>query len=167
MPAAACGREDVGRELDDQPSPALPAADVGPVEPAPAVPAGPPETAEAGPREAADSVVRRYYELLGKGEFVEARGLWDRDGEASGMSPDLFETTMLKYQSLSATVGEPGEPEGAAGSIYVETPVSVRAVIRGEPTETDGVVVLRRCNHVPGCTGDDLSWRIHEIRLDP
>ena len=63
--------------------------------------------------------------------------------------------------TLSAQVGRPGRVEGAAGSLYVEVPVSLYGrYATGERYLKGGKVQLRRVNDVPGSTAEQRAWRI-------
>jgi hypothetical protein len=61
-------------------------------------------------------------------------------------------------------IGNPDEPEGAAGSIYVTIP----AVFYGDgkdrqPFRKSADVILRRVNDVPGSTEEQRRWHIERI----
>ena len=169
---AACGGSDetvtaesnLASPMAAQPEQVAPAA---PEHAAPAAPVPTTQQADATSGEAATDVVRNYYALLGRGQFAEARALWSDSGNASGLSEEQFALSMTKYQNYAAEVGAPGLPEGAAGSIYVEVPVRVTGTVRGEPFALEGPVTLRRCNNVPGCTPDQLQWRIAKLGMEP
>jgi hypothetical protein len=151
---AACGQGEGARESGNPPAPAIPLAEA-------TSPAAPPPSVVAD--EKPEAVVRRYFDLLGSGDFAAARALWGHGGDDSGMAPELFESSMLKYQTVRTTVGQAGDPEGAAGSLHVLVPVGISGEVRGEPFSNSIAVGLRRCNNVPGCTAEDLAWRIEAI----
>lgn len=105
---------------------------------------------------AAAQVVRRYFALIAEGRAAAAASL-RTDGQAPAERP-----------GLPIIVGQPGEPEGAAGSVYVEAPISQPGTREaGAAPARAGKVVLRRVNDVPGATPDQLRWRIERIDMPP
>ncbi|OIQ69538.1 hypothetical protein GALL_488590 [mine drainage metagenome] len=93
---------------------------------------------------------------------------WGAGGEGSGMTEQAFAAQFAKYKILQAQVGAPGEPEGGAGSIYIQAPVQIQGQLaNGAPFHQGGVVTLRRVIDVPGATADQLRWRISQVDLHP
>lgn len=119
-----------------------------------AVPSALPEApADASSPQAAATVVETYFALLAAGRAGEADRLWETDGAAAarrslGAKP-------------SAEVYAPGEPRGAAGSVYIEVPVHVTAGGGGRA----GTVTLRRANEVPGSLPSERRWCIEKLAL--
>lgn len=112
--------------------------------------------AQEGSAQAAATVVETYYALLESGRTLEAAKL-----RSDGVEEDL-----RSLATLSAQVGRPGALEGAAGSLYVETPVVVFGrLASGEAFFKSGKVTLRRVNNVPGSTAEQRRWRIGRIEL--
>ncbi len=66
----------------------------------------------------AGQVVQQFGGLLEQRKFGEAYRLWSDDGRASGLTEAQFAAAYDKYAEIHSEVGAPGEPEGAAGSIY-------------------------------------------------
>ncbi|MET0273123.1 MAG: MliC family protein [Phenylobacterium sp.] len=129
-----------------------PVTPTGPATPVPET-AFPPESPQA-----AALVAQTYYELLGQGNHADAARLRS-DGQVGDFS---------SYDTLKAQVGAPGVIEGAAGSLYVEVPVTVQGRLKtGAELRQVGKVVLRRVNDVPGSTAQQRSWRIDRIDLKP
>jgi hypothetical protein len=61
-------------------------------------------------------------------------------------------------------IGNLGEPEGAAGSIYVTMPVIYYGDAKdGQPFRRSAEVILRRVNDVPGSTEAQRRWHIERI----
>jgi hypothetical protein len=58
-------------------------------------------------------------------------------------------------------IGDLGETEGAAGSIYTTIPV----VFYGDGFRRPADVILRRVNDVPGSTEAQRRWHIERIEL--
>jgi hypothetical protein len=116
----------------------------------------------------AANVVQSYYALVESGRYPQAWRLWSDGGRASGMSAQAFAASFDRYSEYHANIGAPGEIEGAAGSLFVEVPVQVYGRLRsGEPFHMLGPVRLRRCNHVPGCSAEQLKWRIAASGVRP
>jgi hypothetical protein len=162
-----------------------PFADVGLVRCSEAQPIAPPEPGQPGglpddrtplaegpftPESAqgAADVVQTYYALIGERKFRDAWALWSDQGRASGLTADAFERELSSYRQYDGQIGAPGRIEGAAGSLYVETPVTIYGR-RGDGTalHQSGVVTLRRVNDVPGSTAEQRRWRIVRIELKP
>ena len=163
--AASCGRS------DEQPLQPAQASNAAAVEPQPAGPAPAPAT-DATPREVrpeaqadgadarvAADVLKTYYRLIEAGRYEQAWRLrWESDaGDASD-----FVAHFAEYAEYHATVGNPGEVQGAAGSSYVEVPVQLYGQMKsGESFGSAGTVTLRRVNDIPGATAAQRRWRIY------
>ena len=116
----------------------------------------------------AGQVLQRFGGLLEQKKFAEARLLWGDGGRASGLTEREFVEAYAKYAEIHAEVGRPGEPEGAAGSIYVEVPVRLYGRLRsGAPFNLAGTMALKRVNDVPGSTADQRRWHIASSNLKP
>lgn len=102
--------------LEDNPEAGLAATPVGHAAPAAAAEAGVPPAAAA---------VRAYYDAVQAGDLARAYAAWSDGGRASGRSPEQFAAGMEGLEVLSVSIGETGRVEGAAGSRYVEVPVTV------------------------------------------
>jgi hypothetical protein len=155
--AAACGR-------DVEPVENLPAneAVVVPAPPADNVVAVP--TFDRKSPEAAVAVLKDYFRLLGERKFVEAHHLWTGDELSDGAFADRFS----RFRTYRAEIGEPGRIEGAAGSSYIEIPVTITGTLTGgEDFRQRGTFTLRRANDVPGATPERLQWRIYKSDLRP
>lgn len=111
-------------------------------------------------------VVQRYGGLLEQRKFAEARMLWSDGGRASNMTEKEFAETWSRYAEIHAEVGKPGEPEGAAGSIYVTVPFRLYGKqANGKPFNKVGTVALRRVNDVDGSTAEQRQWHIASTDL--
>ena len=110
--------------------------------------------------EAAREVVRAYYRDLGAGDHSAAYRRWAGEGQASGQSFEQFRRGYADTASVAAEVGAAGRIEGAAGSRYVEVPVTIRARTRAGADQCfRGTYTLRRAV-VPGAPAEQSSWRI-------
>jgi hypothetical protein len=169
------------REAPEQPSrkgAAHPANDVAPaprkdaVEPtnvvAPAPQVAPSEGAARPPREplsepkgpidpksgeAAGQVVQHYGALIEQHRFGEAAKLWGNATAAAEFA------RQLNHPEVHMEIGNLGESEGAAGSIYITVPV----VFYGDTYRRPAEVTLRRVNDVPGSTEAQRRWHIDQI----
>jgi hypothetical protein len=115
---------------------------------------------------AAVAVIRLYYAHIAARDYRSAYRLWSDDGRASGKSLGQFNCGFRDTVSTSVMIGKPHAPEGAAGSIYIEIPVTVRARLRdGRRQRFTGSYVLRRVNDVPGSPLADRRWHIARAHL--
>lgn len=105
--------------------------------------------------EAAGQVVQHYGALIEQHRLDEAAKLWG-DRKAAG---DF--ARQLKHPQVHMEIGDLGETEGAAGSIYTTVPV----VFYGEGFRRPANVILRRVNDVPGSTEAQRRWHIERIEL--
>ena len=128
-----------------------------------AIPPAIKEQVETGPRAAAD-IVEQYGDLLEQRRFGDALRLWGDNG------PDEaeFVAGFDKYATIRASVGAPGDAEGAAGSIYVDVPLTLSGTLKsGGPFKLAGPTTLRRANNVPGSTAEQRRWHIYASELKP
>jgi hypothetical protein len=109
--------------------------------------------------EAAADVLKTYYRLIEAGRYDEA---WRLRWESEGGDATDFAAHFSDYAEYHATVGNPSEVQGAAGSSYVEVPVQLYGQMKGgESFGSAGTVTLRRVNDVPGATAAQRRWRIY------
>ncbi|HZC37075.1 MAG TPA: hypothetical protein VE221_00200 [Sphingomicrobium sp.] len=102
--------------------------------------------------EAAGQVVQHYGALIEHNRFDEAAKLWGDAQAAAAFAKALHPSTHLE-------IGELGEAEGAAGSIYTTIPV----VFYGDTFRRPANIILRRVNDVPGSTAEQRRWHIERI----
>jgi hypothetical protein len=115
---------------------------------------------------AAVAVIRLYYAHIAAHDYYSAYRLWGDGGRATGKKLATFNRGFPNTISTSVTIGVPHEPEGAAGSTYIEIPVTVRARLRdGQRQRFAGSYVLRRVNDVPGSPLADRRWHIARADL--
>ena len=133
--------------------------------PAPGMPGGLPDDRTSlaeGPidpksAQGAAQVLQHYFALLEAGKATEAGTLWSASG-----TPAEFASRLAQYREVHANIGAPGDPEGAAGSIYVDVPVQLYGRLRdGEEFSARGSMTLRRVNDVPGSTDEQRRWHIY------
>lgn len=133
--------------------------------PAPGEPGGLPddrtpvseEPIVANSAQGAAQVLQRYFALLEAGKSAEADALWSDSG-----TPADFAARFARYREVHANIGAPEDPEGAAGSIYVDVPVQLYGRLRdGKEFNARGTMTLRRVNDVPGSTAEQRQWHIY------
>jgi hypothetical protein len=113
--------------------------------------------------EAAGQVVQHYGALIEQRRFPEARALW---GDPKGAAQ--FELRLKGYSEVHLEIGNPGDMEGAAGSIYITVPVILCGdTTANVPFKCNGGVTLRRVNDVPGSTEAQRQWHISSIECPP
>jgi hypothetical protein len=110
--------------------------------------------------EAAGQVVQHYGALIERKHWLKAERLWSDIQSARAFA------TLLGHQfpEVHLEIGQLGETEGAAGSIYTTVPVSFYGEAkRGEPPRRKASIILRRVNDVPGSTEAQRRWHIERI----
>lgn len=153
------------------PSPSSPANSAQPtsIPPQPGTPGGLPDdrsplpepTGPIDPKssEAAGQVVQSYGALTESGRFAAAEKLWNNAGAAAAATARIRPNRETHFQ-----IGKPGNPDGAAGSIYVSVPVVIYGKrADGKSFSAKGDVVLRRVNDVPGSTSQQRRWHIQSL----
>lgn len=109
--------------------------------------------------EAAGQVVQHYGALIEQHRMAEAAKLWGNADSASD-----FAVQLRRYPNVHLEIGNPGDSEGAAGSIYVTVPVIFYGEdANGAEFRRSGGVILRRVNDVPGSTEEQRRWHIERI----
>jgi len=119
---------------------------------------------------AARAVVKNYYQDIDKGDFKAAYALWwggrNSDENASKKTFDQFQSSFKDTGSTQVTISTPGEMHGAAGSTYIEIPVSVKTTLTsGQTQQYDGSYTLRRSNDADGATWAEKQWHIYSADL--
>lgn len=116
---------------------------------------------------AAVAVIVAYYAAITAHRFHDAYHLWYDDGAASNQTLEEFARGFDDTRSASVVAGTPGRVEGAAGSRYVEIPVTIESLaVDGKRQRYTGHYVLRRVV-VPGATPDQRKWRIYTAQIRP
>jgi hypothetical protein len=176
MLLAACAGEEGNRHAAANDSNATTPDDAAPApgaghassQPAAHEPAPPAATQDQKTPAAATAVLREYFRLIEQKKYVEAHRLWSSSAADDDLSDGAFAASFDKYRSYHAAIGKPGGMEGAAGSSYIDFPVTVTGELKsGGPFRLEGPVTLRRVNDVPGATAEQLQWRIMRSALKP
>jgi hypothetical protein len=167
---AACGRPQPQDNANGNGSLLMPNA-AQPAAPAPPAPHPPPPAPNPqqlperkGPIdpksvEAAGQVVQHYGALIEQGRWTASRELWSNADAAKA-----FERNFRTYADVHIEIGDLGEAEGAAGSIYVTEPVTFYGKKNGGGEYRRAAeITLRRVNDVPGSTDAERRWHIERI----
>jgi hypothetical protein len=112
--------------------------------------------------EAAVQVIRDYYDTINNGEYERAYNYWDRNGSASNQTLEQFRQGFAETEHVDVQTAEPGREDAAAGSLFIEIPVTITATTTDQRIQRySGTYSLRRVNDVPGATEDQLTWHIY------
>jgi hypothetical protein len=110
-------------------------------------------------------VLRDYYAAIGERDYARAYADWGEDGPPGHPSLGTFAEGFARTDSVRLELGTPGRIEGAAGSRYVDVPVTVHAFERGAGATTyTGSYVLRR-TVVPGASEANSRWHLYRATL--
>lgn len=141
--------------LEDNPETGL-LADVGDALPA--------TGSESGAADAV-TVVRDYYAAINARNFARAYALWSDGGRSSGQSPQQFADAFNQTAGITVQIGEPAGLEAAAGSRFIEVPLSITATrVDGDVRRYLGTYVLRQAM-VEGAGASQHAWRIASADL--
>lgn len=118
------------------------------------------------PEQQAVQLIHDYYDAIARLDYKQAYLAWDGDGSASKQTFEEFGQGFANTVSIVEEVGTPGRLEGAAGSLYIEVPVTVTSVSsNGTPQRFRGTYKLRRVNNVPGSTSKQRRWHIYSANI--
>ncbi|CCF85859.1 exported hypothetical protein [Nitrolancea hollandica Lb] len=117
--------------------------------------------------EAAVQVIRVYYQAINEGDFERAYHQWGDGGAASNQTLDQFRRGFDQTDHVVVEIGQPGRIEGAAGSRYIEIPVTITATMKdGQVQHFSGSYTLRR-SVVEGATPEQQTWRFYTAHIVP
>ena len=114
-------------------------------------------------------MVRDYYAAINAHDYTHAYALWSDGGRSSGQTPQQFADGFVDTTNVSVRTDAPGRIDAAAGSRYIEVPVTIDASQRdGSVRSYIGSYTLRRAV-VDGASAEQRAWRIasaqlHEVR---
>jgi hypothetical protein len=115
----------------------------------------------------AAAVIHAYYRAIEALDYARAWSLWSDGGRASGQTAQQFADGFANTTHVSVDTGTPGAVEGAAGSRYVQVPVTIQATARdGTVQRYAGSYTLRR-TVVDGATPEQRDWQIASASLRP
>lgn len=114
---------------------------------------------------AAVAVVRHYYAAIDSHDYGSAYADWGENGPPGHVPLFAFKLGFSKTDSVALTVGTPGPIGAAAGSRYIEIPVTVSATQHdGEVQRYDGSYTLRRAV-VDGASAAARRWHLYTAKL--
>jgi hypothetical protein len=110
-------------------------------------------------------VIQSYYDAINRRDFRSAFLLWGDSGRASGKTFAQFQSGFADTDSSRVDIGEAGRVEGAAGSRYVEIPVTIHAWKRdGTAQEFSGHYVVQRAV-VDGASDAQRRWHLYSADI--
>ncbi|WP_159015435.1 hypothetical protein [Cognatiluteimonas profundi] len=113
------------------------------------------------------AVVREYYRSIDSLDFAHAWSLWSDGGRSSGQTLQQFADGFANTAHVTIDTGAPGNIEAAAGSRFIQVPVTIQATTRDGGTQRySGTYTLRRAV-VDGATAEQRAWRIASAALHP
>jgi hypothetical protein len=146
-------------------SPAASPAPAGAVEVPPAMHSPDQAPGQATPA-AAQETLRRYYGAINAKDYAAAYALWSNHGASSRQSAEDFAQGYARTLMVDARIGEPGKPEGAAGSRYIRVPVDLAsAQADGSSRHYRGSFTLRAVV-ADGATPEQQQWHLDSAELE-
>ncbi|MEX2031416.1 MAG: hypothetical protein WEA81_00990 [Dehalococcoidia bacterium] len=131
--------------------------------------ATPKQTEEPSGEPTVDDAVdalQAYFDAIDAGDYATAYATWSSGGQASGQTFEEFRAGFANTESVLAEIGEPGRVDPAAGSRYVEIPVTIISTLTDGTVERfQGAYVFRRAV-VDGATPEQRSWRIYSANIE-
>jgi len=110
--------------------------------------------------EAAGQVVQHYGALIERSRWLQAERQWGDINLARDFATDLGG----RFREVHLEIGDLGDIEGAAGSMYTAVPVVFYGQSRkGQALRLPASITLRRVNDVPGSTERQRQWHIERI----
>jgi hypothetical protein len=119
------------------------------------------------PADAATAValVQAYYAAINAKDYARAYAMWSDDGRASGQTAEQFASGYASTEQVQVRVGTPGNAEGAAGSRYLEVPITVDSTSSdGEQRRYAGHFVLRAVM-ADGAPESTRQWHLYSAAL--
>lgn len=116
----------------------------------------------------AAQVIRHYYDAINQKDYERAYADWADNGAASQQSFEQFKQGFADTASVKVDIGEPSRINGAAGSLYLEIPVTITATtVNGTTQHFTGSYTLKRINDVPGSTPTQRMWHLYSAKITP
>lgn len=111
------------------------------------------------------AVLESYFRAINAHQFHEAYHLWSDDGAAMGLTLEEFARGYDRTRSTVYRAGRAGRIEGAAGSRYIDIPVTIEATTtEGVHQRFTGDIILRRLV-VTGARPEERRWHIYSARI--
>lgn len=125
----------------------------------------PPSPTDEPSAQDAVGVVREYYSAINARQYARAYSLWSDGGRSSGQDPQQFADSLADTDGVSVQIDTPGRIDAAAGSRYIEVPVSVSTTRRdGSVQRFVGIFTLRRAV-VDGASPEERMWQINSADI--
>lgn len=114
--------------------------------------------------QAAIDVVHQYYQAISSGEFERAYRYWGESGPP-GQTLQSFVAGFRETASVQAKTHVPSRIEPAAGSRYIEVPVTIIATTKdGRLQRYEGTYTLRR-TVVDGAPPSAREWHLYRASI--
>lgn len=123
------------------------------------LPAKPVPAIDPASDKAAEELAGSFARLLNQRKFEEAYRLLG----AGAPSRAEFDQWFAPFSNLEVRTGAAGDEEGAAGSIYLSVPLTMRGRSGARQVERSAILIFRRVNEVPGSTRAQRQWHIERI----
>ncbi len=112
-------------------------------------------------------VIRVYYQAINERDFERAYHQWGDGGANSNQTFDQFRRGYDQTDHVVVEIGQPGRIDAAAGSRYIEIPVTITATMKdGQVQHFSGSYTLRR-SVVDGATPEQQTWRFYKAHIVP
>lgn len=121
------------------------------------------EGSELAPADTPDHILpqaklQAWADFVELGDFEQAASVWGASETTDARMPEQVIAARGPYSSINVEYTD-SEIQGAAGSQYFETTITVDAVTEdGNPIRFEGPITLKRVNDVPGATDEELAW---------
>ena len=127
------------------------------------------QTDQAGSDQATPAAARQividYYAAIDARDYAKAYSLWSNDGAASGQSFEHFSGGYANTRSVKASVGEPVDEQGAAGSRFIQVPVELKAAQNdGSQRDYRGRFTLRAVI-ADGASEEQRRWHLASAEI--
>ncbi|MBV9493309.1 MAG: hypothetical protein JOZ54_03625 [Acidobacteria bacterium] len=147
-----------------EPATATAPAAAGSTAPAPSTEAPPASAPADDDTTAALGVVRDYYRAISSHDYATAYAMWGEPGPPN-QTPETFAAGFAHTRTVSVTPGQPSRIEGAAGSRYIDIPVTITATTDdGKTQRFEGTYTLRR-SVVDGASDAQRRWRFYKATI--
>ena len=111
-------------------------------------------------------VIHDYYAAIAAHDYKRAYGLWGSSGPP-GQSMEKFAAGFADTASVRVETGTPSRIGAAAGSRYIDVPVTIVAkTTSGVEQRFTGTYTLRRAV-VDGAPASERSWHLYRAELRP
>jgi hypothetical protein len=115
---------------------------------------------------AAEDTVRRYYAAINARDYATAYALWSNGGAASRQRYEAFAGGYRTTTSVQATVGKASDPEGAAGSRYIQVPIELSSHRSDGSTRHYRGRFTLRAVLADGATPQQRQWHLDSADLE-